>query len=731
MAEHAREAKLQIHKSGQGEITFFRFVGTIDENFDGSGLGSGLQGHLVISLEQVRRITSFGIRQWVDFVSRASETCKSIYFVDCAPRIVDQFNMVANFGGRGKIVSFFAPFRCDHCGSERLKLIQMDRDREMIRSMSLEGDICPNDGEQEYFDDDPESYLSYICTQADFEMEPQVAAFLAGRTQYDVPDGLRKTRIEKKIHDRFTCIGISGDIGEDFPVRKLAEGLEGDVVFDLAGVGQISEQGQDRWRQLLATIAPTTERILITGLPASMLERFSREQDLAEKGQALTIYLPFNCTSCGITAQLELDVAAHHDVLRFATAPELACPDCGQAVSCSASEATLNGMTELPPPAADLKTDQIIEMARKPVEPAPSTPASMPGAGPAAVSGHSGVGWPLVVVLGLVAVLGALVALVLVLRSGEGEGVKIAKPKLLEASHPRPPSWRDQTFTVKGDQVLVVGSAGFVTDKEEGFKVARAAALEELSHQVGASIRDPLWVEHVGGQFQSFRIKALDDLEKALLSGEQEAITHSRKRVLAGREQVATALIKGTSASVQPERSRYYWEKLRTAVGIRYRVWALFRVRKEELKRLVEFYSRPEEALSASAVSLFPGMAWRYNHTQGAVIIGLKPNSPLKFIGVLPGDIILSAQDRNIKGARGFKRVLNQEFVDLERTGGTMILSIKRGDAPVVKHRLKVAKKAARPGRPSRAGARRYRPGGRPGSRRPPPANIWDDNPFE
>lgn len=57
-----------------------------------------------------------------------------------------------------------------------------------------------------------------------------------------------------------------------------------------------------------------------------------------------------------------------------------------------------------------------------------------------------------------------------------------------------------------------------------------------------------------------------------------------------------------------------------------------------------------------------------------------------------------------------------------------MILSIKRGDAPVVKHRLKVAKKAAAVKRPIRGGRR---PVGRPGGRRPPPANIWDDNPFE
>jgi hypothetical protein len=731
MEQHAREIKLQIHKSTQGGITLLRFVGTIDETFDGAALGRGLEGDLVISMAEIHRITSFGIRQWMDFVAQASQSCGAIYYVECAPRIVDQFNMVANFGGRGVVVSFYAPFRCEHCGAERLKLIQVDRDRERIIERNLEESTCPTDGNREYFDDDPNTFLSFIADQPPFEMDPKVAAFLAGRTQYTVTDAVRKTRIEKRIKDRFTFISIGGDIAEDFPIQKISEGLEGDVVLDLSGVGRIAEAGFARWRMLLQTIAPTTERILVAGLPAALLEHLTRSEDLASKAQVLSMFLPYSCGHCSITSQMEVDVARHYETIRFATPPELKCPDCGATASCVAGEAVLARMPELPAPASDLKTEQILAWAREPVKtkataPVPGMPVVRPAAAPSR-------GLPLVLgVIALVGVLGAAFAVYMVLHKGKADDPRRA-PTLLEASHPKPPSWQDHSFTVDKDHLLVVGASSFVADKEEGFNQARAAALEELCHQVAMSVRDPLWVEHVGAQFQAFRAKETGELEKALISGDQLAIARSRARVSARRERVARALLAST-AVVQPEQSQFYWEKLSTSQGIRYRVWSLFRAAKPEFKRLLDYYTGRGEALSASAVTYFPSMAWRYEFTQGSVVVGMKPDSPLRHLGVLPGDIILSAQDRVIKDAHSFQRVLTEEYAELERTGGTMVLRIQRGDAPVVEHRLRVAKRTERP---VLSGGSRH--GGPKTGKRPPlvsgkqmpPANIWDDNPFE
>lgn len=721
-----RGGKLQIHKSGQGDITLLRFVGIIDEGFDGPAVAKGLQGQLVLALDQIRRITSFGIRQWIEFIGRASQTCSAIYFVDCAPRIVDQFNMVANFGGAGKILSFQAPFRCPKCGNERVKLFQVDRDQEMIRAMELEGGLCPNDGTQEEFDDDPDTYLSFISTQPAFAVDPQIATFLAGRSSYDVPEGLRKARIEKRIQGRYTILSIAGDLSEDLPERKLSEGLEGDVVFDLSSVGRITPEGREKWRSLLATVAPTTERIVILGLPLPMLEGLVRNEDLAEKGQALTVLLPHMCPSCGVTSMLEVDVGKHYPAMKTAQPPELDCPDCGARANCVASNAALAGLTHLPMPAKDLDADELSRMARSTARVAPPAVSAPAGyAGPPAVRGRPA--WTTWLPFVLVVVLGVGAGLYFVVRGGKETGPATSAPTVVEASHPKAPPWRDQTFTVQGDQVLITGRSDLVPDKEQGFTRSRAAALEELCHQVATSIRDPVWVEYVGGQFQGYRAKAMGDLEKALISGEAESISKSRRRVLEGQARVAAALTKLASSAVSAERSHYYWEKLGAGNTNHYRTWALFRVAKAEFHRLVELFSGREEALSALAVTFFPGMAWRYEMEGGAVVVALKPDSPLKHVGILPGDLVLSAQDRQVTDANGFRKVLTQEYEDLEREGGTLVLQSKRGDGPVVAHRLMVAKRARPAQRPTvRHGTPRTKQG-----TKPPPANIWDDNPFE
>jgi hypothetical protein len=723
MTEPAVETKLQIHKISRGAITYLRFVGVVDESFEGAGLAKGLSGQLIVSLGGVRRITSFGIRQWVDFVERASAVCSSICFVECAPRIIDQFNMVANFGGRGRVLSFYAPFRCGTCGAESVKLFQVDRDRAMITQLHLDGGACASDSAPLLLDDDAASYLSYLSVQPEFDVDPAVAAFLAGRTEYVAPDGMRKARVDKRVRDRYTFIGIAGDIGSDFPVQKVAEGLEGDVVLDLTAVGRVTPEGRQLWRSLVQRMAPSTERILVVGLPVLMLEGLSRPEDLADKAHVLSFYLPYSCPSCSITAPVEITSSQHAESIRQGAAPELACMECGRPTTCAASPAALQGMTAFPAPDKDLDTDKVLEWSRLPPEPAQAVvPLPLAPMLPAPTS--HGRPWVLLAIVLLALATGLLGWRALLMRRTPIE----KQATLIEASHPRPPSWRDQPFAIVGQQVLVSGQSGVTVDKEEGLQQARAAALEAFVHQISASIRDPLWLEHLGTQYMSTRAKAMDDLEKSLVSGEPEATARARKRVEDGRGRVAKSVQETGIIAVQADPHEFYWEKIQTSEGIRYRVWVLVRVSRDEFKGLSERFAERQEALSTVVVPYFPGMAWRYDVLAGAVVVGMRPDSPLRHIGVIPGDIITSIQDRAVKDSRGFKRVISQEHGDLEATGGVATIRIKRGDGPVVEHRLRVQKRVAVT--PGPKGSTKHPVDGRK-DKRPPPANIWDDNPFE
>src|SRR6185503_20453117 len=98
------EPKLKIDKLSDGAITCLRLTGTIDEAFDGKKLAQTVKGGtLVLDLGGVRKISSFGIREWVDFVGGAGERVESLILVECAPKVVDQLNMVMNFAGKGLV----------------------------------------------------------------------------------------------------------------------------------------------------------------------------------------------------------------------------------------------------------------------------------------------------------------------------------------------------------------------------------------------------------------------------------------------------------------------------------------------------------------------------------------------------------------------------------------------------------------------------------------------------
>src|SRR5262245_9643303 len=190
--------KLVIEKFADGGVACLKFVGMIDEAFEGKKLGmTAAADTLVLDLGGVVRISSFGIREWVDFVTTAGKHTRSMILVECAPKVVDQLNMVANFAGSGRVFSFYAPFRCDYCDAEHRVLLQIDRDHEAIKAMKLAERPCLSCDEGMYFDEDGATYFSYVLGQDRFELPPAVAAFLGSKLDYAVSELNRKLRVDK------------------------------------------------------------------------------------------------------------------------------------------------------------------------------------------------------------------------------------------------------------------------------------------------------------------------------------------------------------------------------------------------------------------------------------------------------------------------------------------------------------------------------------------------------
>src|SRR4051812_37450743 len=249
--------KLQIEKFADGAIACLKFNGMIDESFEGKKIAQSIKcDTLVLDTGGVKKISSFGIREWVDFMTAASKQAKNTVLIECAPKVVDQLNMVANFAGGGRVFSFYAPFRCDYCDSEQRVLLEVNKDWEAIKSMKLADRPCPSCKESMYFDEDGSTYFSFLLTQGAFELEPDLVNFLAAKLDYRVGTIEQKVRVDKVIEGRVTYLRLGGDLNNTFPREKLAEGVEGTVILDLAAVPRVEPAGAAEWRGFMQQAAP-------------------------------------------------------------------------------------------------------------------------------------------------------------------------------------------------------------------------------------------------------------------------------------------------------------------------------------------------------------------------------------------------------------------------------------------------------------------------------------------
>jgi len=181
------------------------------------------------------------------------------------------------------------------------------------------------------------------------------------------------------------------------------------------------------------------------------------------------------------------------------------------------------------------------------------------------------------------------------------------------------------------------------------------------------------------------------------------------------------------------ERNDLYWEKLQTRDGIKYKVSIRYAVPKVNFEKLVETYATPEAAMGAKAVSYFPELAWRFDVTEGAVITHVANDSSLRFAGIQEGDLVLAGMDRVVHDARSWKRVLDEESAALTREGGTLVLKVKRGDAPAIDTRLRIATGGMASADPTSKLHQTRNSSAHPTGTKTKnqTGNIWDDNPEE
>jgi anti-anti-sigma regulatory factor/DNA-directed RNA polymerase subunit RPC12/RpoP len=713
--------KLTIEKFADGGVACIKFVGTIDESFEGKKLGqTAAADTLVLDLGGVKKISSFGIREWIDFVTTAARHARSLILIECTPKVVDQLNMVANFAGGGRVFSFYAPFRCDYCDTEHRVLLQVDRDHELFKTQKLAERPCLSCKESMYFDEDGATFFSYVLGQERFQLEPEVEAFLASKLNYAVSDLNRKLRIDKVIEGRVTYLRLNGDLDGNFPRDKLAEGLEGTVIVDLGAIGKIEPVGAMQWRGFVQLVAPVAERVYLASAPPTFIEKLCTRDDLNPKVQLLTVLMPYTCATCGTTSAHNVDVGAHYDVLKFATAPELRCPQCKHAMQCHAGETVMTLLPTMPRPTAGPELVKSVAVLRE---------RALIAAGPRRAARPLGTGQQAPVQAGsqvLVPVLIVLLAIVLAAGGFLLYQRMAAKPAgglgtLTQRSAPVRPAWiaadvpaAATCSEAPGRAISCVGVSSVSARQDDAEDEAADAAFDAAANALAVRIGNAKWklaVPAIYGGAREAKLAAFD---------RDPTNTSARRDVREARHSVAQALRTTGGSAVPAAPTSRYWEEYQSADGKHYLAFAQVTLGATEIARLVEGYAQPASALGATVVGMFPLIAWRYPRLErGAVIIGLA-SGPLQELGLAEQYVVLGIDGRDVGDAAGFAKLAGDEFATLSERGGTLRLKVQLADgAP------REFASAIKPLHPEDANV--------PGVKRPHPGtsgsggvNVWD-----
>jgi anti-anti-sigma regulatory factor len=145
-------------------MTYIRLSGVIDEDNDLSEIAKRVAKPIVvINTADVDRINSCGVRDWVTWLAELAKKGAEPYLVECSPAIMTQVNLVNNFVGTGTIKSFYAPYFCSACDTDKMLLIDVDEalQSQPFRPPTCRCDQCDHTME---FDDIESSYFAFLAT---------------------------------------------------------------------------------------------------------------------------------------------------------------------------------------------------------------------------------------------------------------------------------------------------------------------------------------------------------------------------------------------------------------------------------------------------------------------------------------------------------------------------------------------------------------------------------------
>jgi len=126
-----------------------------------AGLLERLEGQVDFDAAGVRYVNSQGSRRWTAFLRDLTKVTEYT-FSRCSLAFTTQASMLPQFLGRGRVISFHAPYHCNDCEHDEARLLQASALVREGGSFVLPRFRCSRCGGQLLFDEIPERYLSFL-----------------------------------------------------------------------------------------------------------------------------------------------------------------------------------------------------------------------------------------------------------------------------------------------------------------------------------------------------------------------------------------------------------------------------------------------------------------------------------------------------------------------------------------------------------------------------------------
>jgi anti-anti-sigma regulatory factor len=455
-----------------GKYTVVTIRGRVNESFPGDQIGEKLRGPVVFDLTEVDRITSFGVRAWLQMLDLAKMS--DAVFVRASPAVVNQVTMMRNFCGPARIHSLVAPYACESCGNEFGVTYEAIADRTALRARNPLLVECPQCRNAAELDEDP-----WVFFGIDDQLLEEIPDDLA-KVLENLGERPNHAPIEKSIVDDTTRVRFNGVVDGNTRFQRAFNGLEGAVVVDLRTATEVDAAGMDGLHDNLTRLDDEVRSVRLEGCPLELARRL-QEAPPSEVVRIHSIATTVRSDQRDMSRPVVVDLKRHRAVLKEGKVPDLDIPWRDEPI-------TLLGLDVLQEGARRLEQSSTVQPApRVPSIPPTSTGASAPS--PTMVL-------PVAALLGAAGVLLFIVALAafLFLRPDATSNATTAAvmPPPAAATDGTwstggvlPPDWSERPYQVDGSTVKVAG-IGSGDSVSEALEAARRNALVAALPSIGS-----------------------------------------------------------------------------------------------------------------------------------------------------------------------------------------------------------------------------------------------------